>query len=68
MADPHTVEQATHKLLKPFQIGYALDPNGCTAPELVSMWSSVLNDVGRASENAPGSTNLNAAWAPPSSL
>lgn len=42
------VLQATPLLLKPFQIGYAADPNGYTAPELVSMWSSVLNDVGRA--------------------
>lgn len=42
------VLQATHLLLIPFQICYSQDPNGYAGPELVSMWSSILNEVGRS--------------------
>lgn len=36
----------TKKLLKPFELGFKEAPNGYTAPELVSMWSSILNEEG----------------------
>jgi hypothetical protein len=40
--------EATASLIRPFQIGYEQAPNGYTGPELVSMWSTILNEEGTA--------------------
>eukprot|EP00039_Didymoeca_costata_P020377 m.341040 g.341040 ORF g.341040 m.341040 type:complete len:536 (-) comp19769_c0_seq1:215-1822(-) len=40
------IVKATKSLIKPYQLGFKENPNGYTAPELVSMWSSILNDEG----------------------
>ena len=38
--------ESTPTLLEVFLNGYAENPQGYTAPELVSMWSSILNQEG----------------------
>lgn len=38
--------ESTPTLLEVFLRGYAENPQGYTAPELVSMWSSILNQEG----------------------
>ena len=38
--------ESTPTLLEVFLNGYAKNPQGYTAPELVSMWSSILNQEG----------------------
>lgn len=38
----------TEGLLQPFEIGFESAPHGYTAPELVSMWSSILSEEGVA--------------------
>eukprot|EP00039_Didymoeca_costata_P001655 m.54108 g.54108 ORF g.54108 m.54108 type:complete len:448 (-) comp10900_c0_seq5:98-1441(-) len=38
--------ESTSRLLRPFKLGYERMPDGYTAPELVSMWSSILNEEG----------------------
>lgn len=40
--------EATVPLIRPFRIGYEQKPDGYTGPELISMWSSILNEEGSA--------------------